>query len=191
MHKPRCVGIDPEAALSATQGFYSEGHQMSTKRHIIAASIIGMAALAAIAQTPADHAKHQAQSAAGTAAANHGASTDQTIAAMDSHMQRMREMSQKMANAKTPQEKQALMAEQHRVMSDGMKMMGQLRGKQMSSKGTASGGHKHESPKGGTADHSQMSGGMMQGHALMEKRMEMMETMMQMMMDRAQASGTK
>ena len=102
---------------------------------------------------------------------------------MDRQWHHMREMSRKMPEARTPQERQALMAEHHQAMQDGMKMMGQMQGMPMQGMGMRGGP--------GQADGSQMMGGMMQRHAMMEKRMEMMQAMLQMMMDRMPAPASK
>lgn len=84
---------------------------------------------------------------------------------MDAHMQAMRAMHQRMIAAKTPEARQALMDEHMKTMQGGMQMMGMMHGK------TAA------TPSAGMA-------GMQQQHQMMEKRMAMMESMMQMMMDR-------
>ena len=88
------------------------------------------------------------------------------MAAMDQHMRTMQAMHEKMSAAKTPQERQALMGEHMKVMQDGMRMMASMRSQ------TASG-----SQPASMAD-------MRRHHEAMEKRMAMMESMMQMMMDR-------
>ncbi|PNG46663.1 hypothetical protein WDL1CHR_04979 [Variovorax sp. WDL1] len=75
----------------------------------------------------------------------------------------MQEMHEKMRAAKTPAERQALMAEHMKSMQGGMAMMDQMK-----TPGTQGGG-KSMSPE------------------MMGKRMEMMEMMMQMMMDREAA----
>ena len=90
---------------------------------------------------------------------------------MDQRMKDMQAMHEKMMSAKTPEERQALMAEHMKMMQDGMAMMKQMGG--MSKMGGMQGG------KG--------MGGMSERHQMMEKRMEMMESMMQMMMDRMQS----
>jgi hypothetical protein len=72
-------------------------------------------------------------------------------------------MHEKMMAAKTPEERQALMAEHMKVMRDGMGMMGQMK---------APGGKGANSPA---------------SPEMMGKRMDMMEMMMQMMMDREAA----
>lgn len=110
--------------------------------------------------------------------------------AMDNKMKAMREMHEKMANAKTPEERQALMAEHMKVMHEGMGMMnmmccmggmGGMGGMQgMQGMGPMSGA---SAPRGGMAIRHSMR----QRHEMMEKRMDMMQHMMQMMMDRMPA----
>ena len=85
------------------------------------------------------------------------------MAMMDKHMKAMQAMHEKMASAKTPAEREALMAEHMKLMQDGMSMMG----------GMAPG-------KAPTAAARQQ---------MMEKRMDMMQSMMQMMMDRMPMSS--
>jgi hypothetical protein len=92
------------------------------------------------------------------------------MAMMDKHMQAMREMHDKMSRARTPEERQALMAEHMKLMQEGMSMMGGMsRGNDM---------------RGGPASPNEMAA----RHRMMEKRMDMMQSMMQMMMDRMQAA---
>ena len=71
-----------------------------------------------------------------------------------------RGMHEKMMAAKTPEERQALMTEHMKSMQGGMAMMGQMKAPD------AKGGSKSMSPE------------------MMGKRMDMMEMMMQMMIDR-------
>jgi hypothetical protein len=78
---------------------------------------------------------------------------------MDKHMKAMQAMHEKMASAKTPAEREALMAEHMKLMQEGMSMMG----------GMAPG----KAPANAAARQQ-----------MMEKRMDMMQSMMQMMMDR-------
>lgn len=94
------------------------------------------------------------------------------LAHMDAQTKSMQAMHEKMMNAKTPQERNALMAEHMKSMQDGMKMM----------EGMASPG------MGGMKG---MSGDMGAHHAMMEKRMAMMQTMMKMMMDRMPAAPAR
>ncbi|MDP3651794.1 MAG: hypothetical protein Q8R67_08935 [Rhodoferax sp.] len=106
----------------------------------------------------------------------------QTMAAMDKQMKAMREMHEKMMNAKTPEERNALMAEQMKVMQEGMGMMG---GMGMGMGMGAKGGMDADAMKGG------MPTDMESRTQMMEKRMDMMQSMMQMMMDRMPAPAAK
>jgi hypothetical protein len=130
--------------------------------------------MAASAQTPADHAAHhpsQGASAPVPAA--------ERMAGMDAHMKAMQAMHDKMAAARTPEERQALMAEHMKLMQDGMAMMGGIN-PGMGMGGTPGAKDKPAMPPGGA-----MTPQMRQ--QMMEKRMDMMQSMMQMMMDRMQA----
>ena len=80
---------------------------------------------------------------------------------MQQQMQTMQAMHEKMMAAKTPAERQALMAEHMAVMQDGMGMMGQMGRGRMAA----------------TPDMGARQG-------MLEQRMDMMQSMMQMMMDR-------
>lgn len=95
---------------------------------------------------------------------------------MDQQMMDMRAMHDKMMNAKTPEERSALMADHMKVMQDGMAMMGGMSGM---------GAAAPDGMKGG------MPADMATHHQMMEKRMEMMESMMQMMMDRLPPPAAK
>jgi hypothetical protein len=121
--------------------------------------------LAGCAQTPLDHAAHHPDAAAMPMAGPGGAMTH-----MDAHMKAMREMHDKMMRAKTPEERNALMAEHRKLMQEGMDMMGGM---------------------GGMQGKGPMAGDMATRHQMMEKRMEMMQSMMQMMMDRMPQAPTK
>ena len=102
----------------------------------------------------------------GTASASSMAAPDQ-MARMDAQMKTMRNMHEKMMNAKTPEERNKLMAEHMKTMQDGMAMMGGMKGMQG------------------------MTGDMGARQQMMEKRMDMMQSMMQMMMDRLPAEPAK
>jgi hypothetical protein len=78
---------------------------------------------------------------------------------MDQHMKAMQAMHEKMSSAKTPAEREALMAEHMKLMQEGMSMMG----------GMAPG----KAPASAAACQQ-----------MMDKRMDMMQSMMQMMVDR-------
>lgn len=128
-------------------------------------------ALAGFAQAPAGHTAHHPQAEASPAGAM--AMADRTtMAGMDEHMKAMHEMHEKMAQAKTPEERSALMAEHMKVMQDGMAMMG-TDGMSMIGKGAMKG----KAPNMATRQ------------AMMEKRMDMMQSMMQMMMDQMQQNA--
>jgi hypothetical protein len=88
-------------------------------------------------------------------------------AGYDQQMKMMQDMHRKMAEAKTPDERAALMKDHMKTMQDGMAMMGQMRGAPMSGAGMGEG-------------RTQMP----MDPATMTRRMDMMESMMQMMMDR-------
>lgn len=88
-------------------------------------------------------------------------------------MKNMQAMRDKMMNAKTPAERQALMDEHMKTMHEGMAMMKGMRG--MKGMGNMQGmsGMK-DMPMKDMAKH----------HQMMEMRMDMMQTMMEMMMQR-------
>jgi len=96
--------------------------------------------------------------------------------AMQERMKAMREMHDKMMNAKTPAERQALMADHMKAMQDGMEMM------------KDTGGMAGMGPTGPMAgamgDGKGMPAEMAKRHQMMEGRMEMMQMMMEMMMQR-------
>lgn len=173
---------------------------MNASKPLALAMLIGMATFSASAQTAAEHAQHHPDGAAAPSQAA-PATPEQQMSAMDKQLQLMRDMSRKLADAKTPQERQAVMAEHQKTMQDSMKMMGQMQGMPMGGMGMMSGpmmmggtgmpGGSATPPSaaGSTAAPApgmgpQMMGQMMQRHALMEKRMDMMQAMMQMWMDR-------
>ena len=98
---------------------------------------------------------------------------------MDEHMKRMQALHEQMASATTPEDRQRLMSDQRREMQHGMAMM-QAKPHDGSRMGGAGAGAMGQ--KGGPADQkTQMQ--------MMEKRMDMMQTMMQVMMDQHGASG--
>lgn len=91
-------------------------------------------------------------------------------AKVDQQMKAMQDMHQKMQSAKTPAERGALMKEHMQAMQDGMAMMGQMGGRPMQDSG------KPSTP-----------GTLHMEKDMMQRRMDMMEMMMQMMMDRESA----
>jgi len=110
---------------------------------------------------PEDHAAHHPAGA--TAAAPAAPAPGQ----MDAMMKSMQEMHDKMMAAKTPEERAKLMQEHMKLMQDGMAMMGQMRG-----------------GKGGMGMGGMTGGGKPMSPEMMDKRMDMMEMMMKMMVDR-------
>lgn len=114
---------------------------------------------------PPDHSRHYASPPPKTAPSSKATADSEMMASMDKQMNLMQEMHQKMVAAKTDTQRQALMAEHVAVMQDSMSMM-----KKMAS---MAGGN---SP----ADASSDSG---DRQKFMDKRMEMMQSVMQMMVD--------
>ncbi len=97
--------------------------------------------------------------------------------ALNRQLQAMEAMHQKMQAAQTPTERAALMSEHMKLMQSGMAMMGQMRGTAPAAAGGMPG-------MGGMGD-------MMGMHMQMERRMTMMEQMMQMMVDRLPADAKR
>jgi len=138
-----------------------------THSRILSTLALAIAAMGASAQTPGDRAAHHPAQGASAPAADR-------MDGMDAHMKAMQAMHERMAAARTHEERQALMAEHMKLMQDGMTMM----------RGMGMGGTPGSKGKLG------MPGGVMtpqMRQQMMEKRMDMMQSMMQMMMDRMQA----
>ncbi len=106
--------------------------------------------------------------------------TRQNMVQMDKQMMMMGEMHQKMMNAKTPEERGALMGEHMKMTQDSMSMMNMMGGSGMGGPGM-----------GGTQGGKGSAGSMEDRQQMMEKRMDMMQMMMQMMMDAQPAPTTK
>ena len=146
---------------------------MTSMTKFAAGLLLALGSLAgaqAQAQAPTgnDHAAHhpgQAAAAAPAPGMTPNPPNAETMQNMDAQMQAMRDMHQKMIEAKTPEARQALMDEHMKTMRGGMQMMGMMRG-QMA----------------GNAPTSMPD--MQRHNQWMEKRMDMVESMMQMMMDR-------
>ncbi len=102
------------------------------------------------------------------------------MARMDDQMTAMRAVHDRMSRARTPEERNALMAENHKLMQDGMGMMGGM------GPGAAGGMGGMMGPGQGP-----MAGDPVTRQQWMEKRMEMMQSMMQMMMDRLPPAPAK
>ena len=116
-----------------------------------------------------DDKHHPAGAASTTASKSTPGKSRPEMARMDTQVKDMQQMHDRMMAAKTPEERNALMAEHMKTMQAGMTMM-----KSMSHAGM-----------GG------MKGDMALHHQTMEKRMEMMQGMMQMMMDRLPTAPAK
>ena len=125
---------------------------------LITATTMAFTGSSALAATEAEHAGHHP--------AEKTASVD--TVKYDQNMGRMMEMHQKMQAAKTPEERSSLMKEHMASMQSGMAMMGEMKG------GTSMPGARKGSAKGD----------MPTSHQSMQRRMDMMEMMMTMMMDR-------
>ncbi len=136
---------------------------------VVAAAALFGGAISAIAQTtPADHTQHHP---ADTAPATQNAAVPAVgdrMASMEKQMQTMKAMREKLAAAKTPEERKTIMAEHMKTLQQSMAMMDMMK------------------PPAGGMGMMPMMEGMHQHHQMMEKRMEMMESMMRMMMDRMQ-----
>lgn len=98
--------------------------------------------------------------------------------AMDDRMKNMQAMRDKMMNAKTPAERLALMDEHMKTMHEGMAMM-----KGMKGMGNMKGMQ-------GMAGMKDMPMDMAKHHQMMEMRMDMMQTMMEMLMQRMPGAAT-
>ena len=162
---------------------------MTNLRHTVLSFAIATMSLGALAQTDAQHTQHHPVGAANntTKAVTPKAPSmaKESMAAIDGQMKTMREMHEKMMAAKTPEERKALMGEHMKAMQGGMDMMGK-----MGSTGAMSGMGDMKGTGGmdaGTKKGGMSMDNMMAHHEMMDKRMEMMTTMMQMMMDRMPA----
>ncbi len=176
---------------------------MYAAKPLAVALAISWISFSAFAQTAAEHEQHHPDGAAVATAPSAPVTAEQQLSAMDQQLQRMRDMSRQLAQAKTPQERQALLAEHHKTMQAGMQMMGQPQAMPMPGMGMGMMGGASNMPGAKPADKRELPGsaastmgpqmmtGMMQRHAMMEKRMEMMQAMMQMMMDRLPAEANR
>ena len=96
----------------------------------------------------------------------------------DAHMKQMQGLHEKMMNAKTPAERQTVMEEQRKSMQAGMGMMHQMPGGDM----MGGMGGSMMAQKGKPAD-------MTTQMQMMQKRMDMMQMMMQSMIDQQGMMG--
>jgi hypothetical protein len=99
---------------------------------------------------------------------------------MDAHMKKMKAQMEKIRATASPTERRKLMQEQMASMRDGMKMMKETPGCQMMAGGMKGGepGKMEMKPMG--------MGPMMMCHQMMEKKMEMMQVMMEGLIEASQ-----
>lgn len=140
---------------------------MSRSHTLAVAATLAAACATSFAQDDQHKAHHPADAASAVApppvASKPAGMPD--MAMMDKHMKAMQAMHEKMAGAKTPVQREALMAEHMKLMQEGMSMMGGM----APGKGPANAATRQQ---------------------MMEKRMDMMQSMMQMMMDRMPMSSS-
>lgn len=165
---------------------------MLTKTTPLAASLLlaVLLPLPALAATAAEHDHNHGQPpGAATGAPPAAAPTASAPAAdkrVEDQMQRMRELHEKMMAAKTPAERQKLRAEGMKLMQDGMAMMKDMQGGGMGMGMMDKGGMAQDDQTGKMDMHKCMD-----MHGSMEKRMDMMETMMQTMLDQQATAPAK
>lgn len=136
-------------------------------------ALSGVALLAACANTSAPGAG-PAPSAQADPHAAHQAAAPTAEAPAAAH-ERMKAMHQKMMAARTPAERQALMDEHMKAMHEGLSAMKGMSGM----KGM---GGMHSKPDASGKQGAPMD--MSMHHPMMERRMDMMQTMMDMMLQR-------
>jgi hypothetical protein len=159
---------------------------MTTFRTLAALSV---AALLGACANPGP--MNAASPAAGTPPMTMGASG--SMAAPDARMKAMQEMHQKMVNASTPAERQALMADHMKAMQGGMAMMKEMHAMHgaggMGGMGMM-GSSGNAAPMAGMGDGKAMQADMVKRHQMMADHMAMMQTMMDMMADRMPPAST-
>jgi len=140
-------------------------------------------ALAQAPQTGEDHSAHHPPGSAPAASAP-APRSGPSPAAIDRQMKAMQDMHHRMQAARSPAERAALMDDHMKLMQSGMAMMGQMRGMGMMAPPAAGTG-----PAPAASAMPGMGGmaGMMGMHQQMERRLALMEQMMQMMVDREAA----
>ncbi len=110
-----------------------------------------------------------------------------SMPAPDARMKAMQDMHQKMMNARTPADRQALMADHMKAMQDGMAMMKEMHATHgaggMGGMGMM-GSPGNAAPMAGMGDCKGMPTDMAKRHQMMADHMAMMQTMMDMMADR-------
>ncbi len=142
---------------------------------LIAATALTAFSLPGLAADPAHHSHDHplAKRAQKTAPSK---PSKEAISEIDARMKEMQAMHEKMMAAKTPEARRAMMPEHLKSMHDGMSIMDKSAGGM---------GMKKD---GGM--NMKKSGGANMSHELMEKRIDMMQQMMKMMMERMAAGET-
>ena len=170
-------------------------------RHLtLVLALAGFAASAQVSQD--DHSAHHPEvgappTAAAPAPAPGGVAADRYA----DQIKQMQDMHARMQAARTPRERSALLEEHMKLMQSGMDLMQQMGGMGMGGMGMGGmgmgGGMMGGMQGGGAAPQAgqgmggMMGGGMMGMHGAMERRIAMMEMMMQMMVDREAATSGK
>jgi hypothetical protein len=147
--------------------FFQHADQESAMKLVrplsLALVLIALGAPSWAAQHEQHKAHHPAGSASAAASKSMPGKTTPEMARMANQMKAMQAMHDKMMAAKTPEERNGLMADHMKTMQDGMGMM----------KGM-----------GGMAGPKSPPANMTERQTMMEQRMDMMQTMMEMMADR-------
>jgi hypothetical protein len=167
----------PVGKVLETNSFVHQEFTMNAFRMIVALSV---ATLATACASPG--ATSSATGSPGMVQMNMG--SPGSTAAMDPRMKTMQEMHQKMMDAKTPADRQALMADHMKAMQGSMAMMKGMPGAggmgamgAMASPGGAA-------PMTGVGDGKGKPADMAKRHQMMADHMAMMQMMMDMMADR-------
>ena len=105
---------------------------------------------------------------------------DKQMPQMQENMKKMQEQMEKVQATTDPKERQKLMQEHMQTMQENMKAMRGMGGPMM-----MGGGQRSGQAMGGHKDMA--TGDIIQRHAMMEKRMDMMQMMMEQMMQHDQA----
>ena len=167
-------------------------------RHPLVVISLVLAPGLALAATTDEHAAHHPDAASAPASAGstplakakvtkpQAAPKPGATSAADQQMQAMQAMHDKMMNAGSMDERRAMLGEQMKMMESGMAMMEQM-GKAAPPSVSASG--PSGMAMGGAMGMG--TGGMPAQHDSMMKRMDMMQMMMRMMMDRISTEPAK
>ena len=113
-----------------------------------------------------------------------------SMAAADSRMKAMQEMHQKMMTARTPADRQALMADHMKAMQGGMAMMQEMHAMHGAGGMGMMGSSGGAAPMTGMGDGKGMPNDMAKRHQMMADHMAMMQMMMDMMADRMPPAST-